>query len=208
MTFAPGYGETPVPDDELDALLPEVRSLLSESITKAAVYDLEQAVQIEVAEELVIAVLGGSLGLDELVADSFLRNLHRRLYGEIWTWAGKFRRSELNIGIAPERIVMELRSSFEGIRYRWEHTDDWTARDLGAVVHAEGVRIHPFVDGNGRSTRLHADLVYLAAQETEMPELFDWHLDKHAYVDLLRAYDGHRDPRELASHLGTRTVAD
>lgn len=59
------------------------------------------------------------------------------------------------------------------IRYRWEHTSDWTARELGIIVHAEVVRIHPFVDDNGRSTRLLADLVFMAAQESEQTQQYD-----------------------------------
>lgn len=50
MSLDPGYGETPLPFDELDALLPKVRDSLPEPITRAAVYDLEQSVQEEVVE--------------------------------------------------------------------------------------------------------------------------------------------------------------
>lgn len=205
-SFEPGYGETPVPDDEIDALLPEVRDLLSDPATKAAVYDLEQSVQEEVAEELLIRALDGSLSVDDLLVDHFVRDLHRRLYGDIWTWAGIFRKRELNIGVAPEQIAVELRGSIETIRHRWEHTGDWTARELGIAVHAEMVRIHPFTDGNGRSTRLLADLVFVSAQVTEMPEIYDWQLDKRRYIDLLRMYDIHRDPRELAAFIRTQPL--
>lgn len=104
----------------------------------------------------------------------------------------------LNIGVAPERIAVELRESLGTIAYRWEHTEDWTAHELGIAVHAETVRIHPFVDGNGRATRLLADLVFAAAQNPAERE-YDWDLDKPAYIGLLRAYDGHRDVSELAA---------
>lgn len=43
MPVEPEYGETPVSDDEIDALLPNVRALLGEPVTKAAVYDLDRA---------------------------------------------------------------------------------------------------------------------------------------------------------------------
>jgi fido (protein-threonine AMPylation protein) len=69
--------------------------------------------------------------------------------------------------VAPERVAVELRTSMDTIRYRWEHTSDWTARELVIIVHAEVVRIHPIVEGNGRSTRLLADLVFMAAQESK-----------------------------------------
>lgn len=115
MPLAPGFGETPVTDDEADVLLPQARELLDGPITKADVYDLEQAMQEQVAEELVTAVPDGSLTTDDLLADHFVRDLHRRLYGEIWSWAGLYRKRELNIGIAPELIATELRASLETI---------------------------------------------------------------------------------------------
>lgn len=162
MRLTPGYGETPVEGDEWDALLPSVRELVEEPITKAAIYDLEQAVQEQVAGDRLIAVLDGSHGLDELLTDSFLRQLHTQLYQDIWTWAGRFRTNELNIGVAPESVAVELRTSLDTIRYRWNNTSDWTARELGMIAHAETARIHPFIDGNGRSSRL------LAATDEQM----------------------------------------
>lgn len=56
-------------------------------------------------------------------------------------------------------------------------------------MHAETVRIHPFIDGNGRTTRLLADLVFLAAQGDESPEPYDWAVDKDRYIALLREYN-------------------
>lgn len=199
MPLTPGYGETPVSDDEAGALLPQLRRLLGQPIIKADLYDLEQAVQEDVAEELVTAILDGALSVDDLLVDRFVRDLHRSLYGDIWTWAGVYRTRELNIGIAPEQIAVELRGSLETIRYHWKHTDDWTARELGVAAHAESVRIHPFTDGNGRTTRLLADLVFIAAQDGEPPLRYSWDLHKPEYIALLRQYDQHRDPRPLAA---------
>lgn len=101
MNLTPGYGETPLPNDELAALLPAARDLLEPSLTKAAVYDLEQEIQDDITGTMVSAVLEGNIQLEELVTDFFLRELHFLLYGQVWDWAGKFRRRELNIGVAP-----------------------------------------------------------------------------------------------------------
>jgi fido (protein-threonine AMPylation protein) len=208
MPLIPGYGETPVSDDDLQALLPALRSTLGEPVSKAAIYDIEQAVQADVAEQRLIEVLGGVLTVDELISDHFVRELHRQLYGELWTWAGVFRKRELNIGVAPEQIAVELRFSLETIRYRWEHTCDWTPRQVGIAVHAETVRIHPFTDGNGRTTRLLADLAFVAAQDGEALEQYDWELDKARYITLLRQYDSHRDPRDLAAFIAVQPLGE
>lgn len=78
MPLSPGCGETPLDGEELDALLPAVREALGDNPTRAAVFDLEQTVQDEVAEELLTSVIEGSLAWDELLADYFVRELHRR----------------------------------------------------------------------------------------------------------------------------------
>lgn len=206
MSLTPGYGETPINADELAALTPAVKDLLGGEVTKAAVYDLEQAMQEDAAETFLTAVLDGSLTVDDLLTDQFVRDLHRCLYADIWIWAGTFRKRELNLGVAPENIAVELRNSIETISYRWEHTEDWTAHQLGIAVHAETVRVHPFVDGNGRTTRLLGDLVFVATQATEDLEIYDWDLDKRRYIELLRDYDRHRDPCFLADFIRTQRL--
>lgn len=205
MPLTPGYGETSLPGDEFIALLPHVADLLDKPVRRADVYDLEQAVQDEVSEELLTEALHGVLSLDDLLSDYFLRDLHSQLYRDIWVWAGKWRQHEVNIGVAPERIAVELRNAFDNIRYRWDRTGDWTPRELGIVAHAETVRIHPFVDGNGRTTRLLADLVYITAQPS-VEFQYDWEVDKKRYIELLRGFDAHRDVHELAAFVGVQSI--
>jgi fido (protein-threonine AMPylation protein) len=206
MPLTPGYGETPLPHDELAALLPEIAEVLDKPITRGDVYDIEQGLQDKAFDELMPSAIDGSLGLDELLSDYFVRDLHTRLYGPVWDWAGRWRRTELNIGVAPERIAVELRNALDNIAFRWEHTDDWTASELGIAVHAETVRIHPFTDGNGRTTRFLADLVFAAVQDPTQWQ-YDWDLHKSRYIELLRAYDGHRDVGELAGFIGVEPIA-
>jgi Fic family protein len=85
--------------------------------------------------------------------------------------------------------------------YRFEHTADWDPHQFGIAVHAEAVRIHPFADGNGRTTRLLANLLFLAAQEGEQLQEYDWDIDKDTYISLLRAYDQDRDAGRLADFI-------
>jgi fido (protein-threonine AMPylation protein) len=207
MPLAPGYGETPLDPEEADALTAQARALLGDDPTKADLYEAEQAVLAEVSEHFLDEIADGALGLDEILSDYFLRNLHLKLYGDIWTWAGRFRTRELNIGIPPEQIAAALRALLENACYRWEHTEDWTPRELGIAVHAETVRVHPFIDGNGRTTRLLADLVFLAAQGDESLESYDWAVDKDRYIALLREYDQTRDPRPLAAFIPVVPIA-
>lgn len=67
------------------------------------------------------------------------------------------------------------------------------------------MRVHPFTDGNGRATRLLADLVFITAQDPAVLQ-YDWDVDKERYIDLLRGFDVHRDVRELAAFIGVQSI--
>lgn len=186
----PPYGDTPLSADEADALLPEVRELLGDVPAKADIYALEQPILEEVTAQLLEAVVSGGVGVPELFDDLWLFDLHRRLYGDIWAWAGAAAIHMRTIGIDPALIRPQLRESLDNILYRWQRDDGLDPRELGLLVHAETARIHPFVDGNGRTTRLLGNLVFAAAQDADQPLLqYDWNVDKSRYIDALRNYD-------------------
>jgi fido (protein-threonine AMPylation protein) len=61
-------------------------------------------------------ILGGRLWASRVrrrpfwhLRDAGLQELHRRMFGDVWTWAGRLRQSEANIGIDPHRITVALR---------------------------------------------------------------------------------------------------
>jgi hypothetical protein len=41
----------------------------------------------------------------DVLDEDFLRRLHRRMFGDIWTWAGEFRETDKNIDDVPARRV-------------------------------------------------------------------------------------------------------
>ena len=202
MALEPDYGETLLNYEEAEALTPEARKLLGNPIRKADLYDLEQRIQVEVADEWWGNLLNFNVPMRDLLDDHFVRDLHRRLYAPVWEWGGRQRRRETNIGIAPEHIAVEMRNALDDLNYHWKHQTGMDARTLGIAAHAALVRIHPFVDGNGRVTRLLAELVYLAGQTGWEPVYtYDWEVDRATYIRLLREYDVTRDPRALAEFI-------
>lgn len=205
MTLSPEYGETRPSFEELEELNPSVRVELGDAVTKAAIYDIEQEIQVEVAEQLLESVLQKELSLSSLLSGEFLQGLHLLLYQDLWSWAGDYRGHDTNIGVDWRYIQVELNDALGTILYRWQHTSDWTSKQLGIAVHAECVRVHPFADGNGRATRLLADLVFAAAQQQDDIEMYDWGVEKKRYVELLQSYDQHRDPSDLAAYIPTYT---
>ncbi len=93
-----------------------------------------------------------------LLTDTFIKQLHARMFGDVWTWAGDYRQTERNIGIDPVRISTDLRMALDDARY-WIENDTWPPDEIAIRLHHRLVTIHPFPNGNGRATRLMADLL-------------------------------------------------
>ncbi len=94
----------------------------------------------------------------ELLDEGFIRELHRRMFCDTWKWAGKFRSTDKNIGIGWEHIAVQLRNLLDNTRYQRDHTE-CSPHDLAIRFHHRLVWIHPFPNGNGRVSRLMADLL-------------------------------------------------
>ena len=92
----------------------------------------------------------------DVLTDDFAVTLHMRLFGEVWEWAGTFRRTGKNIGIDPVHIAAELRMLMDNARY-WAEHKTYSASEAAIRLHHRLVHIHPFPNGNGRHARIMAD---------------------------------------------------
>lgn len=179
LTCAPGA--TPLDADERAALIPR------HIATQGELNEWELQNIIEGAQWA-----AGRRGTD-ILSSEFVRDLHRRMLGKTWRWAGSFRTTEKNIGVAPEQIAVELRNLMDDVRYQLEH-HTFPIRELAARFHHRLVWIHPFANGNGRFARLMTDL--LLERNGEQP--FAWgNADlvaagevRDRYIAALRAADG------------------
>ena len=123
-----------------------------------------------------------------------MRGLHRRMFDKVWKWAGVYRKTERNIGVEPYRIQPELRQILDDARYWVEH-QTYPPDELAVRFHHRLVLVHPFANGNGRWSRLTADV--LATQLGGAR--FTWgsaNLQapgavRQAYIDALHAADRH-----------------
>lgn len=129
-----------------------------------------------------------------MLTDSFARSLHRRMFGDVWTWAGAYRRTARNIGIDAARIATDMPMMFDDVRYRIEHAT-YPRDEIAVRLHHRLVAIHPFPNGNGRHGRLMADLLVErlggAAFGWGGGELADIGTLRARYIAALRAADDH-----------------
>jgi Fic-DOC domain mobile mystery protein B len=93
-----------------------------------------------------------------LLSEEFVLKLHEKLFGNVWAWAGSFRRTEKNIGIDPIQIPIELRLLLDNTRY-WIENSTYPPLEIAARVHHRLVEIHLFPNGNGRHARIYADAI-------------------------------------------------
>jgi len=128
----------------------------------------------------------------DLLTEKFIRDLHRRMFGDVWRWAGKFRTTERNLGIPYFEIPMAARELLEDAK-TWVEHNAYPADEIAVRFHHRLVKIHPFPNGNGRHARLMADLLVMSLGG----ERFSWgraNLQqagdvRRQYIEALRAAD-------------------
>lgn len=132
----------------------------------------------------------------DILSDALLRELHHRMFGDVWKWAGTYRATEKNIGVDPLHIAVQLRHLLGDVRH-WHENRVFPPLEAAARFHHRLVQIHPFANGNGRHARIAAD-IFLAQYFDHRP--IDW-LAGHdlqaagarrvQYIAALRAADAH-----------------
>lgn len=94
----------------------------------------------------------------DILDDVFLRELHKRMLGDTWAWAGTYRKSDKNIGCDWLQVSTRVRNLLDNTKYQLEHAVT-ELDELAIRFHHQLVLVHPFPNGNGRHSRLIADLL-------------------------------------------------
>ena len=88
-----------------------------------------------------------------------LLTLHKRMFGDVWRWAGDPRTVKTSIGRTDWWALREhLRQLLGNIAAQVEH-DGRDPDEIAIDFHHQLVAIHVFPNGNGRHARLVADLL-------------------------------------------------
>lgn len=130
----------------------------------------------------------------DVVNQRFLLNLHKRMFEDVWKWAGTFRTRPRNIGVEAYRIAVDLHQLLDDVRY-WVDHSTYGVDEIALRFHVRLTWIHPFPNGNGRHARLAADLLVVSLGG----QRFSWgagHLVdadnlRKTYISAVRAGDRH-----------------
>ena len=153
-------GQTPIDEDEKEGLLIETIT------TKGELDEFEQ----QNIEEAMQWVFGRKFKAKDVFTEKFICNLHKRMYSNIWKWAGEFRKTDKNNGVDKYQIPIELRVLCDDARF-WVENGTYPPEEIAVRFKHRMVSIHCFPNGNGRHSRLMGDIII---EKIFDQEAFSW----------------------------------
>ncbi|HLB58526.1 MAG TPA: mobile mystery protein B [Bdellovibrionota bacterium] len=126
----------------------------------------------------------------DFLTESFFRKLHKKMFSEVWVWAGEYRKSDKNIGVTWELIPEEIGKLLGDSQY-WIDHQPYSWDELAARFHHRLVWVHAFPNGNGRHARLMTDILlqYNSQPLRTWGESLPKEKVRDAYLTSLRAAD-------------------
>ncbi|MDO9579064.1 MAG: mobile mystery protein B [Bacteroidales bacterium] len=176
-------GQTPLSEEEKEGLL--IKSIT----TRGELDELEQ-LNIEKAVEW---TLNNKFVKEKILSEEFIKSVHKKMFGDVWEWGGKFRRSEKNIGADWIKIGVELRMLLNDTKY-WIENDTYPPDEIAIRFKHRLVNIHCFPNGNGRHSRIMADIII---ESVFGKDVFTWNNSnlvkpdnaRKEYIDSIRKAD-------------------
>jgi Fic-DOC domain mobile mystery protein B len=141
-------GQTPLDEDEKEGLL--IKSIA----TRGELDEFEQ----QNIEDAIQWSLTRKFKSEQILSASFIQELHKRMYKNVWRWAGEYRKTNKNIGIDKLEIPVALRSLIDDASY-WLENNVYEPDEFALRFKHRLVSIHCFPNGNGRHSRMIADII-------------------------------------------------
>ena len=176
-------GQTPIDENEKEGL--KIKSITTQA-------ELDEFEQLNI-EKAVGWTISKQFKPEKILTEKFVKDLHKRMYKDVWKWAGEFRKSEKNIGIPWTQISLELRKLLDDTIF-WIKNETFPPDEIAIRFKHRLVSIHCFPNGNGRHSRLMADIIIESIFDKE---IFSWHQSnmvkadetRKAYIQSLREAD-------------------
>jgi Fic-DOC domain mobile mystery protein B len=188
LSGEPVPGETPLTEEDLQGLkLPFVR-------TRGQLNGVEGP---NIVSGKQWALASTRSRLPYMLSIDYIKELHRQILGDVWEWAGEIRTTQLQNAFASS--VPDIRPHLvelykDAVEY-WLNDKHIGPDEFAVMVHHRVVKVHPFRNGNGRHSRLLADVIL---ERHFGREPFTWGGDaglgnsdphRQTYLDGLRAAD-------------------
>ena len=141
-------GQTPLDEDEKEGLL--IKSIA----TRGELDEFEQ----QNIEDAIQWSLTRKFKSEKILSASFIQELHKRMYKNVWRWAGGYRKTNKNIGVDKLEISVALRSLIDDASY-WLENNVYEPDEFAIRFKHRLVSIHCFPNGNGRHSRMIADII-------------------------------------------------
>lgn len=178
-------GQTPLGEEEKNGLM--IKSI-------ASMRELDEFEQFNI-EKAIEWTIRSKFKVETILSEKFVKQVHEKMFGGVWKWAGDFRKSEINIGVSWINIEMELRYLLDDTKY-WIENKTYCPDEIAIRFKHRIVKIHCFPNGNGRHSRIMADIIIESIFEKEV---FSWgfknRLDadenRRNYIIALREADNH-----------------
>lgn len=133
----------------------EKEGLLIKSITTRQELDEFEQQNIELAIDW---TLRKRFKISKILSEKFICRLHKKMFDQTWSWAGEFRKTNKNIGVDKYRIGIEVGQLLSDCKY-WIENKTFSPDEIVIRLKHRMVKIHPFPNGNGRHSRLLADVL-------------------------------------------------
>lgn len=181
MKYEYPHGSTPLDPDEIRGLIP------SHIETQKELNEFE-FLSISTARDWAFGNKRSNL-----LSTDFIKSLHKKMFGLVWKWAGSFRLTNKNLGVDYHQIPVEVKSLCDDASF-WFKNEIYPTDESAIRFHHRLVSIHPFSNGNGRHSRMMADLILF----NHTGNVFSWGKNfmmtetdecRRRYIDALRKAD-------------------
>jgi Fic-DOC domain mobile mystery protein B len=182
-------GQTPLDEGEKEGL--KIKSITTQG-------ELDEFEQLNI-EKAVEWTIHSKLKPEKILTEKFIKDLHRKMFGDVWKWAGEFRKSDKNIGVKWIQIGLELKYLLDDTKY-WIDNKTCSPEEISIRFKHRIVAIHCFPNGNGRHSRMMADIIVASVFGKE---IFSWHksnmvkaneIRKEYIAALIKADNGNINP--------------
>jgi Fic-DOC domain mobile mystery protein B len=154
------HGQTPLDPDEMDGLLIPIIATQGE-LDEFEQQNIEKAIQWTMSR---------SFKADLVFSEEFIQRVHSKMFGDVWSWAGKFRKTNKNMGVDWWKIPHELKILIDDAVYWYKH-DIYPPDEMAIRFKHRLVSIHCFPNGNGRHSRLMSDIII---EKIFKKQIFTW----------------------------------